>query len=276
MFVQYSKREPYPHWGRGTGGELILKERFQVTGMSCAACSSKVERTVNHLNGVQKAEVNLLANAMTVEYDETVITEAEIIQAVEHIGYGAAPANGNSAAKPASDARGGAVKTAEKESKSMRNRLIWSFVFLIPLMYVSMHHMLWEWFHIPVPPFITAWFHGSENALTFAFTQLLLVAPILYLNRKYFENGFRSLVRLSPNMDTLISVGASASVIYGVYAIYAIGIGMGHGDWEAVSAHSMDLYFESAGTILTLITLGKYLETRSKGKTTEAITKLMD
>lgn len=274
--MQYSKREPYPHWGRGTGGESILKERFQVTGMSCAACSSKVERTVNHLNGVQKAEVNLLANAMTVEYDETVITEAEIIQAVEHIGYGAAPANGNSAAKPASDARGGAVKTAEKESKSMRNRLIWSFVFLIPLMYVSMHHMLWEWFHIPVPPFITAWFHGSENALTFAFTQLLLVAPILYLNRKYFENGFRSLVRLSPNMDTLIAVGASASVIYGVYAIYAIGIGMGHGDWEAVSAHSMDLYFESAGTILTLITLGKYLETRSKGKTTEAITKLMD
>ena len=127
-----------------------------------------------------------------------------------------------------------------------------------------------------MPPFITAWFHGPENALTFAFTQLLLVAPILYLNRKYFENGFRSLVRLSPNMDTLIAVGASASVIYGVYAIYAIGIGMGHGDWEAVSAHSMDLYFESAGTILTLITLGKYLETRSKGKTTEAITKLMD
>ena len=255
----------------------IMKQRFQVTGMSCAACSSKVERTVAHLNGVKKAEVNLLANAMVVEYDESAVTEKDIIAAVEHIGYGASPADRKAAkgSSPARDRRG-AVQEAEKAARSMRNRMILSIIFLVPLMYLSMHHMFYEWFGLPIPPFMTAAFHGPENAVTFAFTQLLLTLPIMYINRRYYENGFKSLFRLSPNMDTLIAVGSSAAVVYGIYAIYAIGIALGRGDMATVSAHSMDLYFESAGTILTLITLGKYLETRSKGKTTEAITKLMD
>lgn len=254
-----------------------MKQRYQVTGMSCAACSAKVERTVNQLEGVKKAEVNLLANAMVVEYDAATLTEAQIIAAVEHVGYGAKPANsgGEKARNPAEDRRS-AMKEAEKTVRSMRNRMILSIIFLVPLMYLSMHHMFWEWFGLPIPGFMLAAFHGTENAVPFAFTQLLLTLPILYINRRYFENGFKSLFRRSPNMDTLIAVGSSASVIYGIYAIYAIGIALGRGDLATVSAHTMDLYFESAGTILTLITLGKYLETRSKGKTTEAITKLMD
>ncbi len=255
-----------------------MKQRFHVTGMSCAACSAKVERTVSKLAGVTKAEVNLLANSMAVEYDKTALTQSEIIAAVEHAGYGASPADGSEGKRTASSGedRGSAVRETEKTIRSMRNRLIASICFLVPLMYLSMHHMFWEWFGLPVPPFITAAFHGTANAVTFAFTQFLLTLPILYLNRRYFENGFKSLFRLSPNMDTLIAVGASAAVVYGIYAIFVIGIALGRGDLETVSSYSMDLYFESAGTILTLITLGKYLETRSKGKTTEAITKLMN
>ncbi|MDD5952380.1 MAG: heavy metal translocating P-type ATPase [Oscillospiraceae bacterium] len=254
-----------------------MQQRYRVTGMSCAACSAKVERVVDHLPGVEKAQVNLLANTMVVSYDETVVTEESIIEAVAHAGYGAVPVREEAELGPLPlSQREKASAEEEKTVRKMRNRLLLSIGFLVPLMYLAMHHMLWEWFRLPIPPFMTSWFHGPENGLTFAFTQLLLVTPILYLNRKYFQNGFRALIHLSPNMDTLIAVGSSASVLYGIYTIYVIGIALGHGDLATVSDHTMDLYFESAGTILTLITLGKYLETRSRGKTTEAITKLMD
>lgn len=245
--------------------------------MSCAACSAKVERTVKQLKGIQKAEVNLLANAMVVEYDETVLSESDIIAAVVHAGYGASGSSGGDAMKqsPGGD-RMKAVKEAEKNVKSMRNRMIASFVFMIPLMYLSMHHMFWEWFGLPIPGFMLAAFHGPENAISFAFTQMLLALAIMYINRRYYENGFKSLFRLSPNMDTLIAIGSSASMAYGIYSIFAIGIALGRGDTATVTAHTMDLYFESAGMIVSLINLGKYLETRSKGKTTEAITKLID
>ena len=156
----------------------------------------------------------------------------------------------------------------EAELSSMKRRLILSFLFLIPLFYISMGHMMGA----PLPAFLV----GHENAISFAFTQLLLTLPILYINDKYYKNGFRSLLHGGPNMDSLIAVGSIAAVIYGVFAIYQIGYGLGHGDMARVEQYHMDLYFESAGMILTLITLGKFLETRSKGKTSQAISRLMD
>ena len=150
----------------------------------------------------------------------------------------------------------------------MKRRMIWSFAFLIPLFYISMGHMMGA----PLPGFLL----GLENAVAFGLTQLLLTLPILYLNDKYFKVGFKTLWNRAPNMDSLIAVGSTAAVLYGVFAIYQMGYGLGRGDMELVGKYHMDLYFESAGMILALITLGKFLETRSKGKTGEAISRLMD
>ena len=165
---------------------------------------------------------------------------------------------------------------AKKDMKAMKHRLIWSILFLIPVMYIAMHHMLLEWFGIPVPEAFQAVFHGDENAITFAFTQFLLILPIMYLNRKYYINGFRTLFQGAPNMDTLVGMGSMAAAVYGVFAIFRMSWGMGHGDWALVSQYSTNLYFESAGMIVTLIDIGKYLEARAKGKTSTAIEKLMD
>ena len=158
----------------------------------------------------------------------------------------------------------------------MKKRLIVSLIFWIPLMYVSMGHMIYQWLNIPMPPFTMNFLHGNENAITYAFTQFLLLLPILIANQKYFKNGFKTLWHRSPNMDSLIAIGAGAAILYGIFAIYRIGYAMGHGDMMVVHQYAHDLYFESAGTILTLITIGKYLETKSKGKTSEAITKLLN
>ena len=158
----------------------------------------------------------------------------------------------------------------------MKLRLGISVGFLIPLMYVAMYHMVHEGLGIPMPELVHRYIHGNGNAITFALTQLILVLPILYMNRKFFSVGFRTLLHGSPNMDSLIALGASASVVYGVFAMYRISYGLGHGDMAVVEQYSHDLYFESAGMILTLITVGKYLESRSKGKTSEAITRLMN
>lgn len=163
-----------------------------------------------------------------------------------------------------------------EEARAMKWRLGISVGFLIPLMYVAMFHMYNEWFGLPVPGFIHRFLHGNENAMTFALTQFILLLPILYMNRKFFTVGFKTLRHLSPNMDSLIALGASAAVGYGIFAMYRISYGLGHGDMAAVEQYSHDLYFESAGMILTLITVGKYLESRSRGKTSEAIKKLMD
>jgi Cu+-exporting ATPase len=174
------------------------------------------------------------------------------------------------------------TKKAEKNEamqetiKSMKKRLIISICFLIPLMYISMHHMFYEWFGLPVPKIIKTLFHGTKNSITFAFTQFLLLIPIIYVNRNYFLVGFKRLFKGSPNMDSLIAIGSASATLYGIFAIYMIGVGLGHGNLEIVEKYSMDIYFESAGTILTLITVGKYLETKSKGKTTEAISKLIN
>lgn len=250
-------------------------EQYMVTGMSCAACSAHVEKAVSKVPGVTSCSVSLLTNSMGVEGTASV---QEIITAVEKAGYGASKKESGK-----KDGRQGIAskedtlkKSAQEAERAMKWRLAISIGFLVPLMYISMHHMFYEWFGLPVPAFVKAAFHGNENALAFGFSQFLLLLPILYVNQKYFKVGFRTLFRGSPNMDSLIAIGASAAVIYGCFAIFRIGYGLGHGDMALVEQYSMDIYFESAGTILTLITVGKYLETKSKGKTSAAITKLMD
>lgn len=271
-----------------------MKERYHISGMTCSACSSHVEKAASKLDGVEKASVNLLTETMDITYDENVLHEADIVQAVVKAGYGAEKMSGGAAGsdadegpvsggyassgcrKNAASGREELLRKAHDESRAMKRRLGISIGFLIPLMYVSMHHMIHEWTGIPVPVFVTDYLHGNENAMLFAMTQFLLVLPILYMNRKFFTVGFRTLAHLSPNMDSLIAVGASASMGYGIFAMYRIAYGLGHGAMNVVEHYAHDLYFESAGMILTLITVGKYLESRSKGKTSEAITKLMD
>lgn len=244
-----------------------MKQKFNVTGMTCSACSAHVEKSVSKLAGVRSVAVNLLANSMAVDYDESVLSPSQIVQGVEHAGYGASPAAPAGAAAKSAPAANTADPMAA-HIKNMKMRLIVSFLFTIPLFYISMGHMM-GW---PLPHF----FHGTANAMTFAFTQFLLCLPVLYVNRAYYQNGFSTLFRGAPNMDTLIAIGSTAAMVYGAAAIFVIGYGLGHGDTALVEAYSMDLYFESAAMILALITLGKFLETRSKGKTGEAISKLMD
>ena len=258
-----------------------MKERFDVTGMTCSACSSHVEKSVGKLTGVENVSVNLLTNSMQVEFDENKLDTAGIIKAVEDAGYGAAvkDEHAKSGAKTSgqSDSQeNSGLSAVEQNVKNMKKRLIVSLIFWIPLMYVSMGHMIYQWLNIPMPPFTMNFLHGNENAITYAFTQFLLLLPILIANQKYFKNGFKTLWHRSPNMDSLIAIGAGAAILYGIFAIYRIGYAMGHGDMAVVHQYAHDLYFESAGTILTLITIGKYLETKSKGKTSEAITKLLN
>ncbi|MBM6871567.1 heavy metal translocating P-type ATPase [Pseudoflavonifractor phocaeensis] len=243
-----------------------MKQACSVTGMTCSACSAHVEKAVRGVPGVREVSVNLLTNSMTVDFDENAAGLPDIIRAVEKAGYGAAAA-GNAKTRPA-DARREADDAAAKELRHMKFRLIVSFAFLLPLFYLSMGHMM-GW---PLPGI----FHGTENAMVFAFTQLLLLLPILYVNDKYYKVGFKTLAKGAPNMDALIALGSSASLLYGLVALYQIAWGLGHGDAALVDKWSMDLYLESAGMILTLITLGKFLETRSKGKTSQAISRLMD
>ncbi len=291
--------------------ERSMKERYHISGMTCSACSSHVEKAVNKLAGIEKASVNLLTETMEVSYDEEKLGREEIISAVEKAGYGAsliiggaggktriivdkgggqgaagaaspgcdggacslAAGQGSGAAAPGRDS---VQRKAAEEARAMKWRLGISIGFLLPLMYVAMYHMYNEWFGLPIPGFVHRYLHGNENAVTFAMTQLLLLLPIIYMNRKFFAVGFKTLRHLSPNMDSLIALGASAAIVYGIFAMYRISFGLGHGDMGLVEQYSHDLYFESAGMILTLITVGKYLESRSKGKTSEAITKLMD
>ena len=311
-----------------------MRERYHISGMTCSACSSHVEKAVNKLAGIEKASVNLLTETMEVVYDESRLTGDDITAAVDKAGYGASLilggarrattiesenrmscgascndrekeagetagsgsgentgsagsgtiGNGTGAktgnrigAKPGNSVgRGSVQQKAKAEARAMKWRLGISIGFLIPLMYVAMYHMYNEWFGLPIPGFVHRYLHGNENAMTFAMTQLLLLLPIVYMNRKFFSVGFKTIGHLSPNMDSLIALGASAAIGYGVFAMYRISYGLGHGDMALVEQYSHDLYFESAGMILTLITVGKYLESRSKGKTSEAITKLMD
>lgn len=244
-----------------------MKEKYNVTGMTCSACSSRVDKCVRKLEGVKEVNVNLLTNSMNVIYDETRLQSSAIISAVVAAGYGAS-LDQPSAPSAASAPKAPKTDVLAEQMKSMKHRLIISFAFLIPLMYVSMGSMM----GLPLPGFLV----GIENAVSFALTQFLLCLPVVYVNRKYYQVGFKTLIHGAPNMDTLIAIGSCASLIYGVFAIYRMGFGLGVQDLELVHRYHMDLYFESAAMILALITLGKTLEARSKGKTGEALAKLMD
>ncbi len=244
----------------------MTKKKFSVTGMSCAACSAAVEKAVSRLDGVESAQVNLLANSMVCTYDELKTDPSAVIAAVEKAGFGAAEAAeaGQTSAVP---------KAKSKEAPgdgftAIRTRLWVSVVFLVVLMYVSMGHMI----GLPLPHFL----HGTQNAVPFAFLQFLLTLPVLYVNRKFYFNGFKALFHRAPNMDSLVAVGSAAAMLYGVIAIFMIGVSLGSGDPETVERYRSNLYFESAAMILTLVTVGKFLEERSKGKTGAAIAKLLD
>lgn len=238
-----------------------MKQKFDVTGMTCSACSAHVEKSVSKLEGVQCVNVNLLQNSMVVEYDDNALGTTDIIHAVESGGYGAS-VQGETKTQEAPK------NVAVEEMHHMKRRLIASFCFLIPLFYISMGHMMGA----PLPAILL----GDENVMIFALTQLFLTIPVLIINKKYYVVGFKALWNKAPNMDSLIALGSAASVVYSVFAIYSMAYAMGHGDLMTAHHYGMELYFESAAMILTLITVGKYMETRSKGKTSEAISKLMD
>jgi len=238
-----------------------MKLKFNVTGMTCAACSARVEKVTGAVPGVEKADVNLLAGTMQVETENPEIA-SDVIRAVQDAGYNAMIAGEKKKAKKEERA------PAEDALKEMKKRIIGSSISLVILMYFTMGHMA----SLPVPH----WYHGLENALVAALLQFFLTLPPVYLNRVYYSRGLKALWHKAPNMDSLIAVGSLAALIYGVAALFRMAWGMGHGDWEIVKLYSENLYFESAAMILTLITLGKFLETRAKGKTGDAIRALMD
>ena len=242
---------------------LMKTKKFDITGMTCSSCVAHVEKSVKKLEGIQSVNVNLLTNSMTVSFDESNIDTTIIEKSVENAGYEAHLRDIDS--KQTDSVK---IDYVKQEQDEMKRRWWISLAFLLPLLYIAMGHML----GLPLPNF----FHGHENALTFAFTQFLLTVPIAFVNKKYFEKGFKSLFKAAPNMDSLIAIGSSAAILYGIFAIFRIGDGLGHGNMEVVRQFSQDLYFESGATILTLITLGKYLEAKSKSRTSDAITRLMD
>ncbi len=233
-----------------------MKQKYDVMGMTCSACSAHVDKAVRHLDGVQDVNVNLLSNCMVVDYDENKVNDAMIQKAVEDAGY-----------KAALETQSVQAQKQEETVDDKKKSLILSFVFLIPLFYISMGHMMGA----PLPSFLV----GESNMMVFALTQLFLTLPVMYINRGYFQRGFKSLWHRSPNMDTLIAMGSLAAAIYSIYAIFMMGYDLGHGQIHQAHQYMMQLYFESAAMILTLISLGKYLESRSKKKTTEAIEKLI-
>ena len=234
-----------------------MQLKFTVTGMTCAACSARVEKVTKQVPGVESAEVNLLAGSMVINCADESVAEP-VIRAVTDAGYGASI--------PGKNPRKQEKNPRQDALAEMKPRLIWSFGFLLILMYFTMGHML----GLPEPH----WYHGRENALVAALLQLMLTLPVVYLNRVYYSRGLKALWKRSPNMDSLIAVGSLASLLYGTAALFRMAWSLGHGDWETVEYYRSNLYFESAAMILTLITLGKFLETRAKGRTGDAIRAL--
>ena len=236
-----------------------MEKKFDVSGMTCSACVANVTKAVEKLDGVSTANVNLMTNSMKVNFDENKINDEEIIRAVEKIGYGASPA-------------GEKIKSqdgpVDDRERALKNRLISSSIFMLILMYIAMGHMV----HLPTPSV----FHGREGAVIFAFSQFLLALPVVYINRDFYISGFKGLKNRAPNMDSLVAIGSLAALVYGIFAIYMMAYGFGQGDMELVDAYRHNLYFESSAMILTLITVGKYLEEKSKNKTRSSLAKLMD
>ena len=271
--VPYTQDNEYPLPGEGREGEALpvllsrgnkkeitdMKQRFRVGGMSCAACSAHVEKSVSAVPGVSTVQVNLLAGSMAVEYDEAVCDAGKIIAAVVSGGYTAAVDDGKQQSAPAQSAQ------ADEALGEMKKRIIVSAVFMIVLMYFSMGEMI----GLPLPSYAA----GMDGMFALALTELALTIPIVLINRKYYINGFKTLLHRAPTMDALIAVGSGAALVYGIYALVRIGTAPTP---EAAHSFMHDLYFESAGMILTLVTLGKFFEARAKRKTGEAIAALMD
>ena len=236
-----------------------MEKKYDVRGMTCSACVANVTKAVERLDGVNNANVNLMTNSMKVNFDENKIDDEEIIKAVEKIGYGASPA-------------GEKIKNedgpVDERERDLKHRLISSSIFMLILMYIAMGHMV----HLPTPKV----FHGREGAVIFAFSQFLLALPVVYINRDFYISGFKGLKNRAPNMDSLVAIGSLAALVYGIFAIYMMAYGFGQGDMELVDAYRHNLYFESSAMILTLITVGKYLEEKSKNKTRSSLAKLMD
>lgn len=244
-----------------------MKKKFDVQGMTCSACSSHVEKAVSKLDGVKSCAVSLMTNTMLVDYDDSSITADGIIDAVKKSGYGASLSdNEKSLDKTKKIESNSPIFKAEENA--LLTRVIASIVFMLVLMYVSMGHMV----GLPLPSFLS----GTANAVSFALVQLLLTLPVLYINRSYFIGGTKALIKRAPNMDTLIAIGSGASLIYGIVALFIMSYRLGAGDLNGVAEYYHQLYFESAVMILALVTLGKYLEGKSKRKTGEAINKLID
>ncbi len=241
-----------------------MKKEFNVTGMTCSACSSRVERVTNKIEGTSNVSVNLLTNSMSLDLEDEAALE-KIIFAVEKAGFSIEEVK-KEVKKEARKEE--AVDKAKVESDKLKSRLITSIAFLIPLMYISMGGMMGA----PLPSFLS----GHKGASSYAFIQFLLALPIIFANRQYYTKGFKSLFSLAPNMDSLIAIGSSSALIYGIFAIFRINYGIANGDMDLVARYHMDLYFEAAATILALITVGKYLESKSREKTTDAISKLLD
>ena len=255
----------------------MAQDKFDVGGMTCAACQAHVDRAVSKLDGVESVAVNLLAGSMLVDYDPAQVTPDDICTAVDRAGYSASPVSAGTEAVPGggAQARSGAAhmesptKKLEAAASAMRTRLIISIIFLIPLFYIGMGHM----FGWPLPSVFTDHMHS----MTLALTELVLLIPIVYVNDAYFINGFKSLAHGAPTMDALIAVGATASIAWSLYAMFIMADQLAAGQVHEAMMTGMDnLYFESAGTILSLVTVGKYLETRSKSKTGGAIEALID
>ena len=228
-------------------------KQYKVTGMSCAACSARVEKAVSKVSGVSSCSVNLLTGTMGVEGSAA---SSEIIRAVEEAGYGASESGSDGKTKGNTDQE----SLKNTEISQMRTRLIASLCFLVPLMYISMGHMMWNW---PLPSVM------AENHIMLGLIQLLLTAAVMVINQKFFISGYRGFIHRSPNMDTLVSLGAGASFLYSVVVLFAMTVAHHSGDADSVMHYMHEFYFESAAMILTLITVGKLLEARSKGKTTE-------
>lgn len=236
-----------------------MEKKFNVSGMTCSACVANVTKAVEKLDGVSGANVNLMTNSMKVNFDENIVDDEKIIKAVEKIGYGASPAGEKTKSED---------KPLDDREKALKHRLISSSIFMLILMYIAMGHMV----HLPTPGI----FHGREGAIIFAFSQFLLALPVVYINRDFYISGFKGLKNRAPNMDSLVAIGSLAALVYGIFAIYMMAYGFGQGDMELVDAYRHNLYFESSAMILTLITVGKYLEEKSKNKTRSSLANLMD
>lgn len=236
-----------------------MEKKFDVSGMTCSSCVANVTKAVEKLDGVTDANVNLMTNSMKVNFDENIVDDEKIIGAVEKIGYGASPAGEKTKSED---------KPLDDREKALKHRLISSIIFMVILMYIAMGPMI----HLPTPGI----FHGREGAIIFAFSQFLLALPVVYINRDFYISGFKGLKNRAPNMDSLVAIGSLAALVYGIFAIYMMAYGFGQGDMELVDSYRHNLYFESSAMILTLITVGKYLEEKSKNKTRSSLANLMD